>query len=171
MDFSGFFKDNSWLGDVIGGIGDLYGSYNRDSARSRAMDAARNAEQYNYDNYLAEDQYYRQYATDDYNARVAAAAASAAAAATNAANKMKAQKRGFGAFKKQNKKQQALWQPYAQSGARILPQMEQLYGNAARGMNLLSGYMNTPEFYQQMNQQTPASQVEIPLPDYLRNRK
>lgn len=171
MGLSDWLSKNDWLGDVLGGVGELFGTYNKDSARDRVSDAARDAETQNYQDYLAQDQYYRQYAMDDYNAQLAAQAASSAASRTNSARKLAAQKAGFDAWKKQNKKQRKLWRPYAQTGRRIIPQMEQLYGNAARGMNLLSGYMNTPEFYQQMNQGTPASQVEIPLPDYLRNRK
>lgn len=157
-----------WIAPVLSGVGSLYGAYNENQGNSNAFDAMKANEDRRYQDYLNEYNYYRDYVTKDAEARSAAGAAAAAASAKNAAAKSAAEKKAFKAYKKDNKKIQGLWDPYAQTGHRLLPQMEQTYGNALGSMNLLNSYMMSPQFQQLTNSSVPAYQVDIPLPDYLK---
>jgi hypothetical protein len=162
---------SDYIVPILSGIGSLWQAYNSNSGKSAGFDAMKANEDRRYADYLAERQYYDQYTMAQYEQEQAARAAGAAAAAKNAAAKSAAEKKAFGSYKKDNRKIQKLWEPYAQTGQRLLPQMEQTYGNSLNNMNLLSAYMSSPQYQQSMNQSVPAYETNIPLPDYLKYGK
>lgn len=157
-----------YIAPILSGLGGFYQASQQNAGSQGGFDQMKANEDRRYADYIAERKYYDQYVTAQYEQEQAAKAAGAAAASKNAAAKMAAQGNAFNAYTKDNKQIQNLWNPYAETGRRLLPQMEQTYGNSLQSMNLLNSYMNTPQYQQQTNQQTPAYEVNIPLPDYLK---
>lgn len=151
----------------------IYNANQQGKASSSAADILKAHEQYKYDQ--AKKNY------DAYNAYLAQKQAAGggggggASAAYNAA--MQTEKRRRKKFKrakkeyKQNFEQNVIpqMQPYVDMGHRLIPQVEQTYGNALSGMNALGQYLQSPERMQRMEPTGPTTQQNIgALPEYLK---
>jgi hypothetical protein len=58
--------------------------------------------------------------------------------------------------------------PLADTAPALMSSMTDAYGNSVRGANALLAYLTTPSEVAKLNQATPAANVDIQLPDYLK---
>lgn len=157
----------------IAGIGSsLAGYYDQKNKRDSLVNAYRDREQRNYDDAKAEYDYWQNTYLPEYKAyqasQDAAAASAASAAAATEENRRRAAKKGMRTEKKYFDQALGNIQPYIDVGHQLLPQVARTYGNSLEGMNMMAGYMNTPQFVARMNQSVPAYKTNIPLPSYIK---
>lgn len=156
LNFGSNLYDNYNKQNTQGGINDLIsGMINRDYQDQLSYNDA--AKQYN-------DQYY-QYMLGEQAASNSAAAARASAARTN-------EVRGRQAAKKANKKLMAgynsaksRFQPYADVGSRVMPQIESTYGSGLGLLGALQAYLQQPNQMAKLSMSKPAWMNAAPLPN------
>lgn len=153
----------------------LFNAYNQDNTRGNYYDILRQREDKNFADTQAYNEAYGKWQEQANAARAANSAsaaanarASAAAASATEKNRQKALKKALGSEKETNAAQQAMYDPYVQTGLRLLPQMENTYSKGMQNSNMLSAYLNTPGQLQKLNQAALPSQTGIKLPSYLR---
>lgn len=169
MGFSDYFEPLLQLGTG------MFGAYNQDQTRGSLYDSLRAREDKNFADSKAYNDAYSAYlqqkaGVDGANRAASAANARAGASAADAteANRQKAAKKALKASQASGEAQKAMYEPYRQSGLRLLPQMEKTYSQGMANSNMLSAYLNTPAQMQKLNQAFAPSQANIVLPKSLR---
>lgn len=162
-DIGGFLKDNK---EIISFGGDI-GKYFIDSnARNNVSDVYKDADRRAQENWEA----YKQYQQNAYNIALQNAGASRAAAAARRAAAEETEKRRQEALKRAKKRESkgyknaiAMYKPYVDVGAELLPQMSQAYQG---GLKSLTEFLNKPR-----EAAGPSWGIDIPLPDYMKEEK
>lgn len=174
-------SDGTNYGALIGGLVDAglgaYGAYNQGKTASSAADILKQHEQYKYDQAKQNYNAYNAYLAQKQAAQAAGAGAAASAAAARYNAQQKTEKRRRKKFKqakkeyKENFEQNVIpqLQPFVQTGHRLLPQVEQTYGDSLSGMNALGQFLQSPERMKLMQPSGPTTQQNIgTLPEYLK---
>jgi len=174
----------SWLGDAFGWIKDnkdiiepaaTFGfgalqQVNKDNTESQYLDYLRQKEQQNFQDSSAAIDAYNQQAQAAAGAAQANAAARASAARATEANRQAAAKKANKVDKKTYKDILKMYAPYRQTANQLLPQMQQTYQNSLGLQNALAQYVNSPAQVAKLDAAVPAYNVNIPLPDYVRQK-
>ena len=168
-DLGSWIGDNkSWLQPVANAGFSAYQQSQKDDTQSQYMDYLRSQEDRNYANskaaYDAQVAYMGQAAAA---ARANAAARASAAAATERNRQIAAGKANKNT-QETYKKVAAMYQPYADTALKLLPEMTGTYESGLNTINALNAYLNSPKQQAKLSASIPASDVLVNLPDYLR---
>lgn len=164
-DIGGFISDNaSWLKPLTSVATGLGAAYQTGSNQTDYINSLKAAEDNNYANAKAENDYENEVRAA--NASDSAARSSAAAGAANAtdANRRAAAGKAFKVKDKADKQIEALYKPFADSDARILPGMEQAYMSSLGNLGQASQYFSSPAQMAKIGTSRPAYQIAIPVP-------
>lgn len=101
-------------------------------------------------------------------AGAANAAAAAAAARQTEKNRQKAAKKANNFLQQNYKELLAMYSPYKDTAAQLLPQMTQTYERSMGLQNSLASYLSNPAQMQKLDASIPAYQVKVPVPDSVR---
>ena len=169
---TGFLSDNSdWLKPVVNaGLG-AYQQANKSGAQQSYADLLRSAEQQNYDNQKAAYEANQAAQAQNYANNQAARAPNQAAARATQASKNAAERKAAKIQQKYYEEAQGLLRPYAETSARLLPQVEQAYGSSLSGLGSLLAELQNPKNMAKMNGSVPAYSVPLEIPAYLRGGK
>jgi hypothetical protein len=155
----------------FGGIMDLglglYGMNQAEKMSDKQRDAAMQMEREKYDNALQ-----MMNAANAFGASGGGGGgggANRAAQAANEAARLKALQKSMKYEKKMGKKARQELQPYADTGKRLLPAVEQTYGNSLSGMNSMMAFLQQPE--QMKKLENPAGIKQAELPAFMRGGK
>ncbi len=108
------------------------------------------------------------------NAAMASSASSSGAAAAiqrqTESNRLKALRKAVSDAQAGFDKSRSYLEPYYNSGVKFIPQKEKQYGESLKITDLLSAYMQSPEYLQKLNQSKASFNVDLPVPDYLKGK-
>jgi hypothetical protein len=165
-------------GQVIDGILDVGSSYIKDNSRNDYADLLASQEQQNYNESKQGYDAYNDWLTNVYNPGQAAnsAASARAAASAHATAQANEAARAAGAakagklLKKRFRKSMKMLQPSIKMANELIPVMGDTYKKSMDGLNLLRGYLETPQMMNRISQAgTPALGIDVgQLPEHMR---
>jgi len=165
----------NWVSDnwdtIAKGVGvasGAYGIYNETKARNAHNEYLREVERARAEQINAENDYLTKVAEADRLAQVNNSAAQTGAMHMNEANRLKAALRASKYSKNTYRKILKMYEPYRKTAEMLLPQMTQTYQNSLGLQNAMGAYVQNPTQMAKLNAETPAYQVNIPLPDSVR---
>lgn len=171
MDITDWISKNaSWLKPVASGAFDLVGNAVTSGRTNDYFDRLREAENRNYEQSKANYDAYSSWAEQNAASSRAAAAARAAVANRNDELRRQFEKKGWKQYKKHFNEAKGYLEPYRQAGTQLLPQMTKAYEGGLGALGNLLGQFQQPDRMNLMYQNTPAYNVNIPLPDYLKGK-
>lgn len=158
-----FARNSDWLKPVGAGVADLIGGQISSSGKEGTLDAYKNALLDDYNRQTALAQQYAQWQQGQAGASRAAAASADAARRAGAKQQLRSEKRAFN-------QANSYLEPYRQAGLEVLPAMTGAYKSGVNNLNLLQGYVNTPDAMARLNASKPAFDIQVPLPEQLKPR-
>lgn len=166
---SGFIDDNaSWLKPIVNVGGSIYGQSQAQKGAQGMLDAQSQGEQQRYDDALAEQQAYNKYVDDlnmhDWQEQQSRAAASAQQDSLNRRYAKKANRKQRQYFEEAK----GYYEPYRQTGLRLLPQMEGAYSQGLNNLGLLGKYTMNAKNMAALDGSKPAYEIQLPLPEHMR---
>ncbi len=164
--YGAYERNKDWVNPALSLGGDLLSNRADASHNDQYSEGLRNAIDYDYNNQRATYNAYVDYLNRSQAANDANAASASAAARANDAARRAAAQRAEAERRKFDKKQLGLFAPYVETGKRLLPQQERVYGGALNNLNLLNAYFSSPQFASQMNQSVPAYSLDVGLPGF-----
>lgn len=163
-------RNEDWVKPVASTAFNLYSNSRANSARQDYASLAREAEQRNYDDFMRNYSAYTDYLGQKAGADASNAAARNAAAAANERARLKGVKESKKIMTSQLGKAEDALRPYYQMGLDVIPAVKDTYLGGVRGLGSLTQTMLSPEMAARMNMSTPASAVNLAVPEYMRLR-
>jgi hypothetical protein len=168
-DFLG--RNREWIRPVVGTTFDLYSSSRQGRQANNYADMVRREEQRAYDDYLRNYGAYTDYLGQVRNAQAANLAARNNAAAANERARLQGVKESKKIWNDRLGQAEDALSPYMQMGLDVMPAVKETYLGGLKNLGTLSNHLFNPQtFNASVAQSTPAFNVNLPVPDYMRMR-
>lgn len=162
-DVTEFVTDNSsWLKPVANAGVQLFNQNTQDTARNEYQKYLMEKEKQNYQNSVDTYNAYQEYL------KTQGGGSGGRGGGSNQGAKNAASKKALKAEQDAIKKNKALYQPFADTALRLLPQKTKMYEDSLGQLSQMSQLLASPEQRALLTASRPASSVNIPLPDYLK---
>lgn len=155
---------------VTGGLG-LYNLVEGRRSRKKYGDSIKNKIDYDFEQQKKQHEYDSNYNQQMAEWDFADSASRRAAAAATERNRQAAARKARKVMDEAYGKSRQMYQPWVDTGNRLLPQVEQTYGNALGSMNLLNAYLFKPEGLDKLNAAKPAYSYNLPFDSFFAGGK
>lgn len=168
MGLGGIFKKAAPF--LAGGLGG-YNLWEGRQARKKYGNSIKDKINYDFEQQKKQHDYDAQYNQQMAEWQFADAASRRAAAAATERNRQAAARKAQRIMDAAYGKSRDTFQPWVDTGNRLLPQVEQTYGNSLGSMNLLNAYLFQPQQIQKLDAVKPAYFNNIPLDSFFAGGK